>query len=263
VLSWHGSLLILSVLVNGFPTGGSVATTAGTAEDWYWLRFRADGNLLRAKVWPADGKTPEPSEWAIEFEDQTHAAGFIGFCNELNNTAEVDAVAIGTYGQRAPAVVPAWRLDMDTLQARGDGPAATNHGTVLEWDPAIGPGRVFDEQSWVELEPADSMTAGAEDVAVVMWWRLSNVKGDALVLYAEAADDVVQFGLTTEEFHTASTAGSHVMPVPALTTDQWLCVAATYSTSRGDKAVYVNGQRVAQALGMTAPLTADRDVIRL
>jgi hypothetical protein len=47
-----------------------------TIGNWYWMRFRADGPVLRGRVWP-DGAS-EPSDWQLETVDTRFSAGWAG-----------------------------------------------------------------------------------------------------------------------------------------------------------------------------------------
>jgi uncharacterized phage protein (TIGR02218 family) len=69
---------------------------------WYWVRFRANGTSLKAKVWEGD-HSPEPAGWDIEVTDASiSAAGWVGVGNfESTGIRSYDAIAVGTNGATA------------------------------------------------------------------------------------------------------------------------------------------------------------------
>jgi hypothetical protein len=59
-------------------TIGLVGSQSNAANTWYWLRFRVNGQSLKARAW-ADGQT-EPAAWGVDDTDATiAAAGYVGF----------------------------------------------------------------------------------------------------------------------------------------------------------------------------------------
>jgi len=50
----------------GSPDNSWVPTTEGGSE-WFWLRIRHDENGLFGKFWLADGETPEPGSWSMQW----------------------------------------------------------------------------------------------------------------------------------------------------------------------------------------------------
>lgn len=68
---------------------------------WYWMRFRAEGNQLKGKVWQ-DGE-PEPSSWTIERQDSSvPGAGRIGIGNySTGGSRWFDYIAVATGGGTA------------------------------------------------------------------------------------------------------------------------------------------------------------------
>lgn len=102
--------LSLTYLVHDGSTTGSRTTLAEVipvsgawaAGEWIWLRFRAEGDLLRGRVWrDAD---PEPAAWQIEV---THAAlsdGLVGVASwgPSGSVQEWGLVGVGTAGDDAP-----------------------------------------------------------------------------------------------------------------------------------------------------------------
>ena len=74
-----GSLGLSFRLVRLDGTDEVVLADSGLSQEndtWYWIRFRIEGSLLRAKIWQ-DG-TAEPSGWTLETIDDTYASGRAG-----------------------------------------------------------------------------------------------------------------------------------------------------------------------------------------
>lgn len=72
---------------------------------WYWMRFRANGNVLQAKMW-ADG-TAEPAGWDIAYTDSTgtanNGAGWAGVGGySTAGLRDFDVIGVGTNGDTAP-----------------------------------------------------------------------------------------------------------------------------------------------------------------
>jgi hypothetical protein len=77
--------------------GAGFATTPGS---WYWIRFRAEGTALKAKVW-ADGSA-EPSSWTLTVNDGAITSGGVGVYIYEPNTVVYD----GFSGVDGPATAP-------------------------------------------------------------------------------------------------------------------------------------------------------------
>lgn len=93
----------VSKLVSGTQTNlGTAYTFTFVANTWYYVRFRANGTSLKARVWK-DGE-PEPTVWQIDITDSSvTAAGWIGVGNlESTGTRDCDWFSIGTNGDTAP-----------------------------------------------------------------------------------------------------------------------------------------------------------------
>lgn len=69
---------------------------------WYWMRFRAEGTTLRARVWAAG--TPEPATWQVTATDDGLAAGRTGLYVYEPNSVDFDAFSAvnGTGSALAP-----------------------------------------------------------------------------------------------------------------------------------------------------------------
>jgi LmbE family N-acetylglucosaminyl deacetylase len=74
------------------------ASTPGT---WYWMRFRAEGSTLKARVW-ADG-TAEPTAWMVTATDAAIPTGGMGVYVYEPNTVSFDAFS----GVAGPGSAPA------------------------------------------------------------------------------------------------------------------------------------------------------------
>ncbi len=96
---------------------------AGLKEDWainswYWMRLRQDPNAnggtddVFGKVWKADGKTDEPSDWQLKWNyipartARTGFAGITGSSIEGLGSFEVDYILIKADG--LPEITPKW-----------------------------------------------------------------------------------------------------------------------------------------------------------
>lgn len=106
--SSSASNMRISKLVAGTQTliGTDYAFTFA-ANTWYYVRFRANGTALKARVW-ADGAV-EPTSWHLEVTDSSiTAAGWIGASNiESTGTRDWDWFSIGTSGDTAPLATSA------------------------------------------------------------------------------------------------------------------------------------------------------------
>ncbi len=88
----------------GKYTDGSIKTLArfGTPmeDTFFYRRFRADGDTLRAKVWPVTES--EPVDWAVEVTDPDHTEGWVGVGSFDPKAVETDVFSVGTSGESAP-----------------------------------------------------------------------------------------------------------------------------------------------------------------
>lgn len=74
-----------------------------SSNTWYWIRFRANGNDLKGRVWE-DGNS-EPSAWDIELTDSDYDQGWSGIHGGNVGGAvdcDVDSFGVGTEGDTAP-----------------------------------------------------------------------------------------------------------------------------------------------------------------
>lgn len=137
-------------LLDSARTTGPVAAVGWTTNRWYWLRVKHERNPLTshpdlfARLWPADGETPEPVQWHIwrdSFPAAPAAGGGVGLAAR-QGVLEVDWLlltsdALPTVVARPPALKPAhaWLTPLGyspdagmTLELRGD----AGVGYVLE-----------------------------------------------------------------------------------------------------------------------------------
>jgi len=127
----------ISKLVSGTLTAlGTAYSYTFVANTWYYVRFRANGTSLKARVWQ-DGE-PEPSVWHIDITDSSiTAAGWIGVGNlESTGTRDWDWVSIGTNGDTAPlssSTATVIKTHQDVMEAGLATVAnARSHQAVLE-----------------------------------------------------------------------------------------------------------------------------------
>jgi uncharacterized phage protein (TIGR02218 family) len=112
--------------------GASVSFGNILANQWYWLRFQARADALKAKIWIGD-HDQEPSTWTIERTDSTIAgAGWFGVGNiATTGIRDYDAVAVGTAGDDAVfPVSPAVRMTQAAMLVL-DAPEADARMTQL------------------------------------------------------------------------------------------------------------------------------------
>ena len=67
---------------------------------WYFARFRAAGDQLQARVWPADGD--EPTDWDADVSDSALASGWIGVGSYSEFTDDWGYLSVGVGGESAP-----------------------------------------------------------------------------------------------------------------------------------------------------------------
>jgi hypothetical protein len=88
-----------------YDSDGGLTTLArfGTPVEnaFYSRRFRAEGETLRAKVWPAG--EAEPDSWDVEVTDADHADGWVGVGSYDPELTETDVLSVGTGGASAEA----------------------------------------------------------------------------------------------------------------------------------------------------------------
>ena len=77
-------------------------TRFGTPQEdmFYMRRFRADGDELKAKIWPATEE--EPQNWDVETTDSDHVEGWVGVGSFDTGRVETDTFSVATSGETAP-----------------------------------------------------------------------------------------------------------------------------------------------------------------
>lgn len=97
------ALRIVKVIAGAVTTVASVASgITYAANTFYWIRFRANGNSLRAKVW-AGAVGDEPGAWLIDTTDASiSAAGYTGWIAVGASVQhDVAQIAVATNGDTA------------------------------------------------------------------------------------------------------------------------------------------------------------------
>ncbi|MBM3848093.1 MAG: hypothetical protein FJ405_17620, partial [Verrucomicrobia bacterium] len=143
----HGRLL------NDYTTFGPHLSTAWTTNVWYWLRLlqhstNAGANVF-AKLWRADGDTPEPPGWQQTWKIEAGRSGYAGFRAGIRQTPAVNADYQVDY-----VLIKASQLPPTKPMPRAFLPDATGTRLTIErlptnalvsWPAASGPARL--EQS--------------------------------------------------------------------------------------------------------------------
>ena len=91
--------LELNEFVNGgwgFLGARNVTINPGV---WYWIRFRAVGPSLKARIWMAG--TAEPATWSIELTDTSLPTGSAGLYTYEPNTIDYDGIGFASQGATA------------------------------------------------------------------------------------------------------------------------------------------------------------------
>lgn len=93
-----------------FSAIGDTEEFARGAHHWYWVRFRVEGDTLRARVWP-DGR-PEPEEWTLERQDDAiQGPGGVGLGSYSDSgTRYYDHIQIAVDGASAELPAPPRRV---------------------------------------------------------------------------------------------------------------------------------------------------------
>jgi len=190
---------------------------------FFYRRFRAEGETLKAKVWLASES--EPSGWDVQVSDSDHSSGWVGLGSFDTGTVETDVFSVATGGESAP-LVPGSR---PTVSIRAPTDGQTVDGSV--------PVRIDAEDSSgdpdalaVEYRVGDgtwSTAAYDSDIsAYAATWDLTAVAGGIVSLEARATDA------------HGTTAGATVDVVvdnePSVATIEPWDVTAETATLRGD-----------------------------
>ena len=75
---------------------------------WYWVRLRAEGTSIKAKVW--NDVSEEPSEWMIDHVDDTYPDGVpgVGFMYDAPIPAYFDSVTVELINAKSISVGDLW-----------------------------------------------------------------------------------------------------------------------------------------------------------
>lgn len=157
------------------------------AEDtFFYRRFRAEGDELKAKVWPAD--EPEPTDWAIAVNDSDHTSGWVGLGAFDTKAVETDVFSVGTGGASASRTDPddpptlSWVEPTENETLRGTVPLKIAYsGPALEADSAAVSYRV-DDDSWLET------TYDADTELYEAHWDTNSFENDDYTLEARLDD---------------------------------------------------------------------------
>jgi hypothetical protein len=117
-------LRIIKASAGTLTSLGTAYAYTFAANTWYFVRFRANGTSLKARVW-ADGEV-EPSVWHIDITDSSiSAAGWTGVGNlESTGTRDFDWISVGTNGDTAP-LTTGGATEVRTSQAAMEAALAT------------------------------------------------------------------------------------------------------------------------------------------
>ncbi|WP_277540879.1 glycosyl hydrolase family 28-related protein [Haloarcula laminariae] len=91
-------------------------------DQWYFVRFRATDDRLRARVWPADAD--EPSDWDADTTDASLTSGWVGVGSYSEFADDWGFLSVGVGGESAP--MP----DMSTTEPSRSAVIQTIDGTI-------------------------------------------------------------------------------------------------------------------------------------
>ena len=92
--------------------------------EFMYRRFRAEGDEVKVKVWPANGS--EPSGWDVEVTDADHDEGWVGLGSFDAEAVETDVLSVAVGGETAritpdgPRPTIAWVSPSDGATVDGD-----------------------------------------------------------------------------------------------------------------------------------------------
>ena len=124
---------------------GPSLNTAWTTNVWYWLRLlqspNASGPDAFAKVWLADGDTPEPTTWQVSWDFSPARSGYAGFRAGILGAGiisdcQVDYVLIKASGLPVITPMPAAFLDDPSVKLLAIALQGSN--AVVSWPGAAG-----------------------------------------------------------------------------------------------------------------------------
>lgn len=205
-------------------TGMTTLQRFGSPEPdtFFYRRFRAEGETLKVKAWPA--AEPEPDGWDAEVTDSSHADGWVGVGSFDTGAVRTDVFSVATGGESAP-VVPGGR---PTVSVRAPADGTTVRGEVpVRIDAGGGDGAAdvaveyrVGGGSW---SPA---TYDAALDAYTATWDATGAEPGTVTLEARATD---------ADGATATAAVEVVVDAdPSVTTLEPQDVTPTSATLRGD-----------------------------
>jgi len=174
---------------------------------------------------------------------------------------EVTAV----YTWVAGGLVSRFTFDIDARDTCGTSDGTLTNGAGVTTDATRGKVLSLDgDNDYVSL-PSGAMAAGRSELTLSMWVNPDTwASGDTI--YDEYAEsNYWQFTLIYGAYYTrdssTGTTGSrnNDLTLPALSTGQWTHIAATYSTTAGEKELYVDGVLEASSTTSIDTLTSTRD----
>lgn len=167
----------LGLLDSAAPTS-TTASVAFSTNRWYWLRVRHQTNALTnypdlfARLWPADGETPEPEQWRVwrdYFPTHPAATGRIGLISGLA-PLEVDWLLVKKENSpeilaRPPAFKPAYAqlkpvsyspTEGFQLELRGDAGTGYFLEHTSDFQAWSGPALLIGSNGVVQYQDAES-----------------------------------------------------------------------------------------------------------
>ena len=141
----------------GKYTNGGVTTLKrfGTAQQdtFFYRRFRAEGNQLKAKVWPASES--EPESWDVQLTDDDHSAGWVGLGTFSPVVAETDVFSVAKGGATAPFLGQdgspsvSWEAPIDTDTVAGTVPVQIAGSDAEDGEESLTVEYRVDDGPWV------------------------------------------------------------------------------------------------------------------
>ncbi|MXR52996.1 hypothetical protein GRX03_15460 [Halovenus sp. WSH3] len=197
----------------GKHVGGSLETLAqfGNLDTgtFYYRRFRADGDRLRAKVWEAG--TQEPDSWDVDVTDGDLSEGWVGVGSFDPDAVEFDRFSVATDGGTAQAGTPDSKPSV-SIASPSDGATVTGTSSV-----AIAASDPDDSDPTVEYRIDDgSWTAASynsESGYYEATWDSTTVQDGSHTISARAVDSwgnaaTASIGVTVDNAIEIATVGS-------------------------------------------------------
>jgi hypothetical protein len=194
-----------------YTSDGDLTTLGhfGTPEEgtFYNRRFRANGNQIKAKVWPA--AETEPDGWDIEVTDDAVSSGWVGLGSYDPGRVETDIFSVATGGDTAQFVhsdsapSAAWASPTDDTVLSGNVPVRIDASDVEDTDDTLLVEYQVDGGSWAAAS-YNPDTGYYEDT-----WDSTAVTDGDHTLTASVTDSA---GNTSETVVTVTTDNSGTRP---------------------------------------------------